>query len=165
MRAIMLPAFTNVELLGLYSSSTGVYSPNELPPETSTAPFNKLVVFCPYRPVDKLPVGEKVPVFGSYNSALVCQGATSSFDPPATRTFPEGSNAAVNLFPRGVLIDPVGANVPDAGSYSSADDRNTFPYDCPPATSTLPLRSSVAVWLTLAWARLPVSANTPVVGS
>ena len=54
-------------------------------------------------------------------------------------------------------------HVPLAGSYSSALVRKTPFY--PPATSTLPLGSNVAVCCRRAVLRLPVALHVPLAGS
>src|SRR5262245_54619375 len=70
-------------------------------------------------------------------------------------------------------MSPVGLQVPVAGSYSSAVATVTAEQRpqgaggtvCPPATSTLPFASSVAVWSARTAAMLPVGLQVPVAGS
>src|ERR1700722_8991104 len=87
----------------------------------------------------------KVPAAGVYNSALARVLPLLPL-PPAASTLPWGSNVAVGG-PRGVVIEPVDAHVPPAGSYSSALERMPALklLVAPPATSTIPLGSNVAV--------------------
>ena len=68
---------------------------------------------------------------------------------------------------RPTAIDPVGVNLPAAGSYSSADLRLSAPSmkSAPPATRTRPSFSRVAVWPHRASVIDPVGLNLPVVGS
>ena len=54
--------------------------------------------------------------------------------------------------------------LPSAGSYSSELFKET-PLTSPPATSTLPEGSSVAVCSVRAVERLPVAVHVPVAGS
>src|SRR5512142_2908505 len=61
-------------------------------------------------------------------------------------------------------MEPVWLHVPEAGSYSSAVRRSPLSL-YPPATSTLPLGSSVAVWPQRAEAMEPVSLEVPEAGS
>ena len=70
---------------------------------------------------------------------------------------------------RAVAIEPVGLNVPVAGSYSSAEARNGpgmfhFP-GSPPANRTRPSESRVAVPKPRAVVIEPVAVNVPVCGS
>ena len=58
----------------------------------------------------------------------------------------------------------MGVKVPVAGLYSSALAK-VLPWVVPPAISTLPLLSSVAVWHSRAVFRLPVGVKVPVAGS
>ena len=61
---------------------------------------------------------------------------------------------------------PVALHVPLAGSYSSALLRPLpLPSGVPPATSTLPLGSNVAVWKKRAVLRLPVAVHVPLAES
>src|SRR5271167_2361554 len=57
-----------------------------------------------------LPVDEKIPVFGSYSSALA-QVGLGGLNPPATSTLPFGSSVAVWTV-RALLALPVGAKLP-----------------------------------------------------
>src|SRR6185369_7799012 len=85
------------------------------------------------------------PLVGSYNSAVVRTLVVSS--PPATSTFPLPSSVAVWLT-HGTLSEPVAVQVAVAGSYNSAlataEPVTELPV-IPPATSTLPFGSNVAV--------------------
>src|SRR5438067_5697980 len=58
---------------------------------------------------------------------------------------------------------PVGVKVPVVGLYNSALARSPVE-SAPPATSTVPLLSSVAVWPSRALFMLPVGVKVPVVG-
>ena len=60
---------------------------------------------------------------------------------------------------------PVAANVPAAGSYSSALARTLPLALLPPAMMTVPLPNNVAVALALATLMLPVAVNVPATGS
>ena len=115
--------------------------------------------FCLAVPID--PVGLKVPVAGSYNSAEARVEL-----PPAMRTFPVGRRVAVWVC-LAVPMDPVGVKVPVAGSYSSAEARE-IPLEeigLPPASRTFPFGSSVEVCRTRAVPIDPVGLKTPVAGS
>ena len=57
-----------------------------------------------------IPVGEKVPLIGSYSSAL--DRTPLALIPPATRTFPSANRVAV-WASRSVPMLPVGKNPPD----------------------------------------------------
>src|SRR5215831_6473 len=86
--------------------------------------------------------------------------------PPATSTRPLGRRVAVSLA-RAVCIEPVAAHVPVAGLYSSALATGrpvTSPPIIPPATSTLPSWSSVAVAPVTDRGMLPVAENVRVAG-
>ena len=98
------------------------------------------------------PVSFQVPEAGSYNCALArIPGPT----PPATSTFPFASNVAVcndRMFdgefvgyPVMFVMDPVGSQVPVAGSYSSALPSEFWLLSAPPTTSTRPSSSRLAV--------------------
>src|ERR1017187_5454331 len=58
---------------------------------------------------------------------------------------------------------PVTVHVPDAGLKSSALESTVPAGSDPPATSTWPLSSKVAVWLVRAGFRLPLSVPGPAV--
>src|ERR1044071_4476909 len=58
---------------------------------------------------------------------------------------------------------PVAVHVPVAGSCSSALLKKPPPFH-PPATSTLPEDSSVALWFSRPVTRLPVRVQLPAVG-
>ena len=90
----------------------------------------------------KLPVEVKVPVVGSYNSALA-RAMVLPFWPPAISTLPSFSNVAV-CKQRAVFMLPVSVKVPVVGSYNSAL-ASTLLLQPPPAISTLPSLSTVAV--------------------
>ena len=64
------------------------------PPVIRTLPLGSRVEVCPDRGVVISPVGIKLPVEGSYNSALA-QTEESTEEPPAIRTLPVGSRVAV----------------------------------------------------------------------
>src|SRR5215467_4199550 len=86
--------------------------------------------------------------------------------PPATSTRPPRRRVAVSLA-RAVCIEPVAAHVPIAGLYSSALATGrpvTSPPIIPPATSTLPSWSSVAVAPVTARGMRPVGENVRVAG-
>jgi hypothetical protein len=95
-------------------------------------------------------VALKVPVRGSKSSALARDENAPPFSvvPPANKTLPSGSNAAVCRL-RGVVMLPVAENVPVRGSYNSALDwvlKNPLAsLVFPPAIKTLPSVSRVAV--------------------
>ena len=81
----------------------------------------------------------QVSLAGSYSSLLFAAS------PPITKTFPLGSNVAVENM-RALFIRPVSVHVPVAGLYSSA-----LVLTCPPppdwsdpAISTFPLGNNVA---------------------
>ncbi len=57
---------------------------------------------------------------------------------------------------------PVAVQVPVWGLYSSAELRPMSEVPAPPATSTLPLRSSVAVWSSRGVVMFPVAVQVPV---
>src|SRR3990172_8457708 len=105
------------------------------------------------------------PLPGSYNSAEVQVGVVS-YSPPVTRTVPSGSSVAV-WFRRGVTMLPVAFQVPVCGSYSSAAASTSRfgPLPKPPATSTLPSGSSVAVWYLRPVTMFPVAVQVPLSGS
>ena len=60
---------------------------------------------------------------------------------------------------------PVAVHVPVAGSYSSALAKGCSQSSMPPATSTCPFGSNVAVCESRAVAMLPVAVHVPVAGS
>jgi len=160
----MLP-FVDVKdwLVGSNTSAVAMACPVlSSPPVTSTFPSASKFAVCHSRAVAKLPsVGEKLPVVGSYNSASAStlSVAPVPWTPPVKSTFPELSRVAV-CETRAVAMLPVGANVPVAGSNSSAV---ALPQ---PATSTLPVLSNVAVLLACTNCMLPVVAEkVPVLGS
>ena len=102
------------------------------------------------------PIAPKVAFAGSYSSAEARLGALPTPDPtltpigpppPAMRTRPPGSNVAVWLT-RATVIEPVGLNVPVAGSYNSAvarAEKTLLPSVWPPVIKTRPLERRVAV--------------------
>src|SRR4051812_18116776 len=99
-----------------------------------------------------LPVAVHAPVVGSYNSALASVHASPLQPlpiPPTSNTLPPGSSVAV-CWLLAWTSDPVAAQRRDEGSYSSA-----VAPDEPPATSTFPFASKVAVWLRRPAVRLP----------
>src|SRR4051812_38113008 len=66
---------------------------------------------------------------------------------------------------RATLSDPVAAQVPVAGSYSSAEASAAPPALRPPARITLPLGRRDDVWSVLAVPSGPVAAVVPFEGS
>src|SRR6516164_2855605 len=136
---------------------------------TSTLPLGSSPAICWLRPAVMLPVGPNVPVAGSYSSALLSgplPPPPPPAPPPATSTRPLGSSVAV-WKARAPLMLPVGFHVPVAGLYSSALENAVQPklmQPSPPATSTWPLFSSVAVKSSRAVVMLPVGLNVPVAG-
>ena len=135
---VMLPALEKVPAAG--SNSSAVASAPPLPsdpPATKTFPLVSKVAVCPERIVPMSPVELNVPLAGSYNSALAVL-------PPAMSTLSFCSRVAVCAL-RAVPIVPVAAKEPVAGSYNSALERQVPVESHPPATSTLPLASNVAV--------------------
>ena len=84
--------------------------------------------------------------------------------PPATSTFPFGSNVAV-WKERPIPIAPVAVQVPVAGSYSSEVSVVTLALSMLPVTSTFPFVSKVAVKNWRAVAIAPVGVHKPVTGS
>src|SRR5213078_4481255 len=88
-----------------------------------------------------------------------------SMAPPATSTLPPGSRVAVAPLPAALAIGPVAAQVPVAGSYSSAEGTLAPPAPAPPTTSTFPLASKLAVCPLRAVVIGPVAAQVPVAGS
>ena len=106
-----------------------------------------------------LPVADQVLVRGSYSSA-------EALPPPATSTVPSGSSVAV-WRPRAVPMLPVAAQTPVLGSESSAEGTSS-PQPAlmsPPATSTLPSGSSMAVACRRRTPMAPVAVQDPVLGS
>ena len=87
------------------------------------------------------PVAVQAPVAGSYTSAV---------DERTTSTVPSCSSVAVMLSNRGFPVArkfAVAVHDPVTGSYSSAESVARSGGTSPPATSTPPSGSSVAVWL------------------
>src|SRR5579859_6336592 len=112
-----------------------------------------------------------VPVAGLYSSA-VAYGPPPlvkppSLNPPVTRTWPLGSRVAV-CCSRGACIEPVTDHVPVAGLYSSAslrsEQKSSSQLLNPPATSTCPSGSRVAVARSRPSVMLPVALQVPVAG-
>src|SRR5258707_12849524 len=114
-----------------------------------------------------LPVSLQLLGAGSYSSALLRKAPLMVLYPPATRTLPEPSSAAV-CHQRATSMLPVAVHAPapllPAGSYSSALLTESLPSH-PPATRTFPESSSVAVCDWRATAMLPVPLQVPVAGS
>src|SRR5580700_2143653 len=151
--------------------------PPELrPPATSTSPLFSSVALCCSRAACIEPVCVHVPVAGLYSSALATSLQKSSsqlLKPPAASTWPSGSRVAVWNW-RANFIDPVLAQVPVAGLYSSALVRvlrklpasqpYAWPLQPPPATSTWPFGSRVAVCPDRATFSAPVGDHLPVAG-
>src|SRR5450756_1944188 len=160
----MLPVAVQDPLPGSYSAaeaSGGLRLALLLPepPATSTLPSGSSVAVWNMRGVGMLPVAVQDPLFGSYSSAEASGGLPPPVSPPGTllltvppvtSTWPSGSSVAVwNM--RGVTMLPVTVQDPLLGSYSSAEASAlllpvTLLLSVPPATSTLPSGSSVAVW-------------------
>jgi hypothetical protein len=93
--------------------------------------------------------------------------ASKEKSPPVASTFPDASSVVVKLY-RALSIEPVGENVPCAGSYSSADASSAVlqpDIHHPPAIKTLPEGSSVAASESRALAMDPVGENVPATGS
>src|SRR5690348_11893638 len=111
-----------------------------------------------------LPVAAQVPVAGLYSSAV---NAAQQPALPAASTCPLGSSVAVCSV-RATVMLPVGVHAPVAGLYSSALAKMGHePFTqvpSPPATSTWPSCSSVAVWPARTVVMLPVAAQVPVAG-
>src|SRR6516225_124023 len=165
---IMLPVAVNFPVAGLYSSAA-VVAP--VPPAMSTWPLFSRAALCPARAVVMLPVRDHMPVAGLYSSALDRRSKFAS-SPPATSTWPSGSRVADGSAPasrqqpvRPWCMLPVTDQVPVAGLYSSALDRTIVPVtEVPPATSTWPSGSNVAVAPARGMFIWPVTAQVPVVG-
>src|SRR5438046_1040867 len=121
------------------------------PPATSTCPSGSNVAVCRKRGVAMLPVAVHIPVAGSYSSPLV----------PRHGRF--CSHVRVSLTPAMVML-PVSAPTPVAASYTAPAKQPSLMLS-PPATSTCPFGSNVAVWSQRALRRLPVSLHVLVVGS
>ena len=104
-----------------------------------------------------------LPVTGSYSSALARAPPTSGRRRPA----PSRRQQRRGVTSRGrCSATRSGARSPVAGSYSSALARSKAPeYPSPPATSTFPLGSSVAVWTARAVFSDAVALQFPVAGS
>ena len=66
---------------------------------------------------------------------------------------------------RGASMLPVADQVPVAGSYTSAEALSTTLASEPPATSTLPPGSRVAVWEARPVPRPATAVHVPVAGS
>src|SRR5450756_549154 len=176
----MLPVAVQDPLPGSYSSaeaSGGLRLALLLPrpPATSTLPSGSSVAVWDWRGMGMLPVAVQDPLLGSYSSAEASVGPPppmsppGSAVPPATSTLPSGSSVAVwNM--RGVTMLPVAVQDPLLGSYSSAEASAlllpvTLLLPVPPATSTLPSGSSVAVWDWRGVGMLPVAVQDPLFGS
>jgi hypothetical protein len=120
------------------------------PPAIRTLPFGSRAAVWSARETVIGPVGENVPLLGSYSSALAVAPSPISSPivrvadasaPPAMSTFPLGRRVAV-CPARAVDMSPaVGMNVRLSGSYNSARRSDVFP----PTTSTWPLKRVVAV--------------------
>src|SRR5215831_5605570 len=101
------PVTANVPVSGSYTSfPVG-------PPTINTFPVSSKVD--EPEPPSMVPVGEKIPVDGSYSSAVPKPGLLK----PTIKTRPSGNSVAV--WPvRGVVMLPVAVNIPVSGSKSSA---------------------------------------------
>ena len=98
----------------------------------------------------------------------IIQLRTGEWARDAVKASPYQNHAIVQLrccvvVPRSVQVAR-DCKVPVAGLYSSALASVTGPEPIPPATKTIPLLSSVAVWPYRAVFRLPVTVNVPVAG-
>ena len=113
------------------------------PPATSTLPLGSNVAVCDARAVVRLPVAVHVPLAGSYSSALVSVAA-GIVRSSCYQHFAVGQQRR-RVPRRAVVRLPVALQVPLAGSYSSALLIESPLPSLPPATSTLPLGSNVAV--------------------
>jgi hypothetical protein len=136
------------------------------PPATRTLPFPRSVASWSTRLAAMLPVAVKVPVLGSYSSAVKsAEFGKLNCQPPAIRTLPLGRSVAV-WNARGTVIGPVAENVSVVGSYNSALAVAVKDASCPPATRTIPLGRRVAVWIARAVKTSPaVGANVWLPGS
>jgi len=108
----------------------------------STVPSLSNVAVNPGTTLSCAPVNEKVPIVGSYNSALAVL-----LLPSATSTLPAFgpvlSKVAVGAERASVML-PVAEKLSVAGSYSCALELAAPPFN-PPAKRTFPLVSKVAV--------------------
>src|ERR1041385_6201137 len=134
------------------------------PPAMTTSPEGSTVAVWLTRAVAILPVLENALVAGSYNSAVANALVRLHPDihtilPPAMRTRPSLSSDAV-WSTRAVDMFPALFNDPVVGSYNSALDWFALPLviskEKPPAISTLPSFSNVAVWSRRVSAMLPL---------
>src|SRR5450759_3601102 len=143
----MLPAAVQDPLPGSYRSAEARAPLLPEPPATSTLPSGSSVAVWSARGVTMLPVAVQDPLPGSYSSAAATWAPERR--PPATSTLPSRSSVAVKSW-RGVPMFPVAVQDPLPGSYSSAEAsgglRLALLLPEPPATSTLPSGSRVAVW-------------------
>src|SRR5262249_16942669 len=133
---------------GSYSSAleiiVGMNDEPSSPPATRTLPLASGVAVCRPREVDSAPVALQVPSTGSNSSALDNANSSMKEKPPTTSTFPPDNEVGLALF-RKATIAPVGVQVRLRGSNISAlVSVVKFPL-MPPATSTFPSASSVAV--------------------
>src|SRR4029079_12495933 len=136
-------------LAGSYTSAFAAPSLARLPPASNTVPSSNRVAVRDAAPGSAMsPVGVHVPVAGSYSAARPLAG--SPYDHRTTSTIPS-SRAVARMsskawFPvAGRLVVAVQDRV--SGSYSSAASVALSGNTSPPATSTLPSGSSVAVGL------------------
>ena len=109
-----------------------------------------------------LPVAVHVPLAGSYSSALLkadCYHCSPCHQHLAVGQQRRRVTRACGAKAAGGTPRPV------AGSYSFRAAQERAGGIHPPATSTLPLGSNVAVWLERAAIRLPVAVQAPVAGS
>jgi len=160
----MLPVGVNFPMAGVYSSAAAVAP---VPPATSTWPLVSKVALWPARAALMLPVGVNFPVAGLYSSALDSRLKFAS-SPPAMSTWPSESRVAEAPAPfrpeRPWCMLPVTDQVPAAGLYSSALFRALLLPPEPPATSTWPSGSSVAVASIRGVFIWPVTAQVPAAG-
>ena len=80
------------------------------PPVINTFPFLRSVALNPFRAISRLPAAVKLPVEGSYNSALDGKVDPGQV-PPVIRTLPSGRRVVVCPV-RAVNNSPVGVKVP-----------------------------------------------------
>src|SRR5437016_10451848 len=101
------------------------------PPATSTLPLGSSVAVWNWRPTAMLLlVSVKVPLAGSYSSAVCWGPPVGLTPPPVTRTLPLERTVAVGLL-RAAFIGPVALNVPVPGSLGTAllDDGQLMHHD------------------------------------
>src|SRR5882757_6350276 len=152
----VVPRADQLPTAGSYSShsagpAVAGYPVSTIASMTSTRPSSSATAWCCQRASCIDPVAVQLPVAGSYSSAeerVSGASAERMRSPPATSTRPSGSSVAEWPY-RSPVMPPVGDQPPVAGSYNSAEESPPLAYDCPsvtpPATSTRPSASTVAV--------------------